>query len=216
MRDSVLAASAGTALLVTLVLLHATAHSGSQRTALVSPGEFPTSPLVEYITVHDQIKHPTHACRVSGMSAGPLISRISSAGFLSEPNLRSLQNPAPYEIPLYPGVTDADQSPDIPEEFVKEEEDSKNQERQIISDLERQGKREDGIDHAVAAVASYVDDELAAMKRRVLHINVEDTSEIDSIVPQQGPEVYTHAHWHTHTHTRQHTCISIYICIYDV
>jgi len=45
----VLAVSGGTALLVTLALL--AAHSGSQRTALVRPGDFPTSPLVEYTQV---------------------------------------------------------------------------------------------------------------------------------------------------------------------
>lgn len=61
MRGLVLAASGGTALLVTLVLLHATAHSGSQRTALMSPGEFPTSPLVEYIKVPHRKPHITQA-----------------------------------------------------------------------------------------------------------------------------------------------------------
>ena len=156
------------------------------------------------------------------MSARLLIYAPHLPGFFLNPTC-SLQNPAPYEIPLYPGVTDADQSPDIPDEFVKEEEDSKTEQRRIISDLERQGKREDGIDHAVAAVASYVDDELAAMKRRVLHINVEDTSEIDSIVPQQGPEVCTHTHTHahrrtrarahTHTHTNTHVYQSIIVMI---
>jgi len=73
MRGSVLAASGCTAALVTLVLLHATAHSGSQRTALVSPGEFPTSPLVEYITVYHRKPHIMHAA-----SQACLLVRLST------------------------------------------------------------------------------------------------------------------------------------------
>ena len=85
-------------------------------------------------------------------------------------------------------MTDEDQSPDIPDKYVQEVRDSEKQQRRMMSQLERQSKREDGIDKQLNAVSSYVDDELAAIKREVLHINVEDTSEIDDVLPQQGPQ----------------------------
>jgi hypothetical protein len=54
--------------------------------------------------------------------------------------------------------------------------------------LERQDKRENSIKNGVGAIASYIDEEMGAFKRQVLHINIDDTSTIETVVPTKGPD----------------------------
>ena len=67
----------------------------------------------------------------------------------------------PAEAPVYPGVTDADQSPEIPEKFLKEEEQARKNEASMLSLEERQQKREEGINARVNAISAYVNDEVS-------------------------------------------------------
>jgi hypothetical protein len=67
----------------------------------------------------------------------------------------------PAEDPVYPGVTDADQSPEIPDKFLKEEEQARKNEARMLSLEERQQKREEGINARVNAISAYVNDEVS-------------------------------------------------------
>jgi len=93
-----------------------------------------------------------------------------------------------YQVENYPGISDADQSPQLPAKFVTEEALADKEQKRMMSQLERQSKMEDGIDKRVSAIGNYVDDEMGAIARDVKHMNVDDSSEIEDIVPQQGPE----------------------------
>lgn len=65
----------------------------------------------------------------------------------------------PYQVEDYPGMTDADQSPQLPEKFVKEEALADKEQKRMMALLERQSKMEDGINQRVSAIGNYVDDE---------------------------------------------------------
>jgi len=60
--------------------------------------------------------------------------------------------------------------------------------KKMQSLLERQDKRENSIKNGVGAIASYIDEEMGAFKRQVLHINIDDTSTIETVVPTKGPD----------------------------
>lgn len=67
----------------------------------------------------------------------------------------------PVDNPSYPGVTDADQSPQLPVKFLKEEEKARKDEARMLALEERQQKREDGINARVNAISAYVNDEVS-------------------------------------------------------
>jgi hypothetical protein len=85
-------------------------------------------------------------------------------------------------------VTDKDQSPELSSKFVEEEEFAQKQMKKMQALLERQDKRENSIKNGVGAIASYIDEEMGAFKRQVLHINIDDTSTIETVVPTKGPD----------------------------
>jgi len=96
-------------------------------------------------------------------------------------------SPVFAEDPSYPGVTDEDQSPQIPDKFLQEQDEARKEEKRMMSLEEYQKKRESSIDSRVQAVSNYVNDELSDIRREVKQMNIDDTSEIDDILPQQGP-----------------------------
>ena len=147
----VLAASAFTAALVTLALREATRPSATPlRAVLVDANKVHIARFVSF-------PMPSKLTRVH--------MRRRVQVFESTVNVMPINSPVVAEDPVYPGVTDADQSPQLPLKFLKEEDEARKEEEKMMTLEEYQQKRESSIDAQVQAISTYVNDEVSVAPR---------------------------------------------------
>lgn len=90
--------------------------------------------------------------------------------FESTINVMPTNSPVFAEDPSYPGVTDEDQSPQIPDKFLQEQDEARKEEKRMMSLEEYQKKRESSIDSRVQAVSNYVNDEVSVVSPRACSV----------------------------------------------
>ena len=76
------------------------------------------------------------------------------------------------------GVSDQDQSPDLPQTFLDDEAKSKKNMQKLLKMLKKSSKEQDALDVRVKELADYVKGEVTSIRNSVMEINAKDTDEI--------------------------------------
>jgi hypothetical protein len=76
------------------------------------------------------------------------------------------------------GVSDQDQSPDLPQSFLDGEARSKRRMKKLAKLLKKSSKEQDALDVRVKELSEYVKGEVTAIRNDVMEINAKDTDEI--------------------------------------
>lgn len=124
-----------------------------------------------------------------GTEMQPVPCSQSLAGCPETPAEEPLSNPegAPtynsgegmtYMPSTQSGVSDQDQSPDLPQTFLDDEAKSKKNMQKLLKMLKKSSKEQDALDVRVKELADYVKGEVTSIRNSVMEINAKDTDEI--------------------------------------
>jgi len=121
----------------------------------------------------------------------PVPCSQSLAGCPETPAEEPLSNPAgaptynsgegmTYMPSTQSGVSDQDQSPDLPQTFLDDEAKSKKHMKQLLKMLKKSSKEQDALDVRVKELADYVKGEVTSIRNSVMEVNAQDTDEIQA------------------------------------
>jgi hypothetical protein len=154
--------------------------------------DFAAPPAPYYYAQQQQPQYYTEGQQLAGEEEmQPVPCSQSLAGCPPSPAEASLANPgaAPnynsgegmtYMPSTQSGVSDQDQSPDLPKAFIDDEAKSERHMKSLKKLLKKSSKEQDALDVRVKELSEYVTGEVTAIRNDVMEVNAQDTDEISA------------------------------------
>ena len=138
----------------------------------------PTPPEGYLYAQQPQPRSFSEGQRISGMAAQ---QQLATAGEMANPAGAPSYNSGEgmtYTPSTQSGVSDKDQSPDLPASFLDDEKKSKKRMKKLAKLLKRSSKEQDALDVRVKELKEYVEGEVTAIRNNVLELNEAETDQI--------------------------------------
>lgn len=118
-------------------------------------------------------------CSQSLAGCPPSPAEAPLANPVAAPNYNSGEGMT-YMPSTQSGVSDQDQSPDLPKAFIDDEAKSERHMKSLKKLLKKSSKEQDALDARVKELSEYVTSEVTVIRNDVMEVNAQDTDEISA------------------------------------